>query len=154
MRIFEETESQVRSYCRGWPAVFVRSKDSHVFDETGKSYLDFFAGAGAPNYGHNHPVLKNALLEYLTEDNIVHSLDLYTEAKARFLETFRDVILRPRNLDYRVQFPGPTGTNAVEAALKIARKYTGRTTIARFTNSFHGMTLGSLAVTGNGRKRQ
>lgn len=153
MRVFEETESQVRSYCRGWPVVFVRSKDSHVFDETGKSYLDFFAGAGALNYGHNHPVLKNALLEYLTDDHIVHSLDMYTEAKARFLETFRDVVLRPRNLDYKVQFPGPTGTNAVEAALKIARKVTGRTTIARFTNSFHGMTLGSLAVTGNGRKR-
>ncbi|MEV0645201.1 diaminobutyrate--2-oxoglutarate transaminase [Phytomonospora sp. NPDC050363] len=153
MRVFEETESQVRSYCRGWPAVFVRSKESHIYDESGKPYLDFFAGAGALNYGHNHPVLKNALIEYLTDDHIVHSLDMYTEAKAGFLETFRELILRPRGLDHKVQFPGPTGTNAVEAALKIARKFTGRTTIARFTNSFHGMTLGSLAVTGNGAKR-
>ncbi|MFD0556493.1 diaminobutyrate aminotransferase [Stackebrandtia endophytica] len=153
MSVFEEVESQVRSYCRGWPTVFTTAKQSTVIDESGKSYIDFFAGAGALNYGHNHPVLKKALLDYLAEDNIVHSLDMYTAAKRKFLSRFRDIILTPRGLDYKVQFPGPAGTNAVEAAIKLARKVTGRELIARFTNAFHGMTLGALALTGNAMKR-
>ncbi|GAA4919535.1 diaminobutyrate aminotransferase [Stackebrandtia albiflava] len=154
MSVFEEVESQVRSYCRGWPTVFTRATQSTVVDESGKSYIDFFAGAGALNYGHNHPVLKAALLEYLTGDNIVHALDMHTAAKSRFLSRFRDVVLKPRGLDYKVQFPGPAGTNAVEAAIKLARKVTGRELIARFTNAFHGMTLGALALTGNAMKRE
>ncbi|MQY34698.1 Diaminobutyrate--2-oxoglutarate transaminase [Streptomyces sp. RB17] len=76
-----------------------------------------------------------------------------TAAKRAFLETFQDVILRPRELPYKVMFPGPTGTNAVEAALKLARKVKGRETVVSFTNAFHGMSLGSLAVTGNTFKR-
>ncbi|MGY2061227.1 aminotransferase class III-fold pyridoxal phosphate-dependent enzyme, partial [Nocardia gipuzkoensis] len=71
----------------------------------------------------------------------------------RLLETINTVLLDPRGLDYKVQFPGPTGANAVEAALKLARKVTGRTTILNFTNAFHGMTLGALSVTGNAAKR-
>jgi diaminobutyrate-2-oxoglutarate transaminase len=124
-----------------------------VYDEDGRIFLDFFAGAGSLNYGHNHPQLKSELMDYLAADNIVHSLDMYTTAKRRFLERFHEVVLAPRNLDYKIQFPGPTGTNAVEAALKLARKYTGRETIISFTNAFHGMSLGSLAVTGNSMKR-
>ena len=77
-----------------------------------------------------------------------------TPAKRRFLETFQELILKPRNLDYKVMFPGPTGTNSVEAALKLARKVTGRQHVLSFTNAFHGMTLGSLSVTGNSMKRQ
>lgn len=154
MRVFEEVESEVRSYCRGWPTVFVEGRGSTVRDESGRSYLDFFAGAGVLNYGHNHPVLKQALLEYLSGDHIIHSLDMYTAAKRRFLERFVEVVLAPRDLDYKVMFPGPAGTNAVEAAIKLARKVTGRELIARFTNAFHGMTLGALALTGNQMKRE
>jgi diaminobutyrate-2-oxoglutarate transaminase len=150
---FERHESEVRSYCRSWPAVFEKAKGSHVQDEEGRTYLDFFAGAGSLNYGHNHPLLKRKLLDYLIDDSIVHSLDVYTTAKRAFLEAFHEIVLAPRGLDYKVQFPGPAGTNAVEAALKLARKYTGRETIVNFTNAFHGMTLGSLAVTGNSSKR-
>lgn len=124
-----------------------------MWDTEGRKYLDFFAGAGALNYGHNHPDLKAALLEYLTADRVVHSLDMNTVAKARFLERFDEVILRPRGLDYKVQFPGPTGANSVEAALKLARKITGRESVISFTNAFHGMTLGALSVTGNSMKR-
>jgi diaminobutyrate-2-oxoglutarate transaminase len=76
-----------------------------------------------------------------------------TTAKCQFLETFEEVILRPRGMQYKTMFPGPTGTNAVEAALKLARKVTGRTNVVAFTNGFHGMTLGSLALTGNAAKR-
>jgi diaminobutyrate-2-oxoglutarate transaminase len=151
--IFERRESEVRSYCRDWPAVFDRAQGVHQFTEDGTRYIDFFSGAGALNYGHNHPELKKALVDYVSGDHVTHSLDTYTVAKREFLETFDRLILQPRDLDYKVQFPGPTGTNAVETALKIARKHTGREDIVSFTNAFHGMTLGSLAVTGNSMKR-
>ncbi|MFC4563158.1 diaminobutyrate--2-oxoglutarate transaminase [Nocardiopsis mangrovi] len=153
MDIFDRLESDVRSYCRSWPVVFDKARGSHVYDESGRPYLDFFAGAGSLNYGHNHPELKTHLIDYLTRDSIVHSLDAYSAAKRDFLETFGEVLLGPRGLDYKVQFPGPAGNNAVEAALKLARKYTGRETVISFTNGFHGMTLGALAVTGNSMKR-
>lgn len=151
--VFESLESEVRSYCRGWPAVFDRARGSRMYDEDGHGYLDFFAGAGALNYGHNNPVLKRALLDYLERDGVTHSLDMSTTAKRAFLERFQDLVLRPRDLDYKVMFPGPTGTNAVEAALKLARKVKGRESVVSFTNAFHGMSLGSLAVTGNSMKR-
>ncbi|MFB7032379.1 diaminobutyrate--2-oxoglutarate transaminase [Streptomyces sp. NPDC056295] len=151
--VFETVESEVRSYCRAWPVVFERASGSRLYDEQGRPYLDFFAGAGSLNYGHNNPVLKRALLDYLADDGITHGLDMSTTAKRDFLETFRSTVLEPRALPYKVMFPGPTGTNAVEAALKLARKVTGRETVVSFTNAFHGMSLGSLAVTGNSAKR-
>lgn len=151
--VFSTVESEVRSYCRGWPAVMETAKDSWVTDVDGRRYIDFFAGAGALNYGHNNPKLKAPLLDYLASDGIVHSLDMATTAKQRFLETFQSAILQPRGLDYKVQFPGPTGANAVESALKLARKVTGRESVISFTNAFHGMTLGALSVTGNSMKR-
>jgi diaminobutyrate-2-oxoglutarate transaminase len=146
-RIFEDRESVVRSYCRVWPKVFDRAAGSWLYDEDGRAYLDFFAGASTLNYGHNNPVLKQAMLDYLADDRVTHSLDMYTVAKREFLTAFDELILRPRQLDYRVQFPGPAGANAVEAALKLARKATGRTEVIAFTGAFHGMTLGALAVT-------
>ncbi|MFW0790202.1 diaminobutyrate--2-oxoglutarate transaminase [Gordonia sp. CPCC 205333] len=151
--IFTKHESEVRSYCRNWPTVFSRASGSWITDVHGHNYLDFFAGAGALNYGHNNPILKEALIEYIADDGITHGLDMSTSAKGDFLQTFNDLILAPRGLDYKVQFPGPTGTNAVESALKLARKVTGRESIISFTNAFHGMTLGSLSVTGNSMKR-
>jgi diaminobutyrate-2-oxoglutarate transaminase len=154
MEVFESLESEVRGYCRGWPTVFKTSSGSRLVDEQGKEYVDFFAGAGVLNYGHNHPVLKERLINYMQQDGIMHSLDMATTAKRDFLTAFNEVILKPRGMDYRVQFPGPTGTNAVEAALKLARKVTERNLVVGFTNAFHGMTLGSLAVTGNEMKRR
>ena len=153
MTIFERLESEVRGYCRSWPAVFDTARGAEMYDEHGRRYLDFFAGAGVLNYGHNHPVLQRAAADYLLGDRVVHSLDMMTVAKRRFLQRLDELVLRPRGLDYKVQFPGPTGTNAVEAALKLARKVTGRPHIASFTNAFHGMTLGSLACTGDEGKR-
>ncbi|HYZ10248.1 MAG TPA: diaminobutyrate--2-oxoglutarate transaminase [Pseudonocardiaceae bacterium] len=153
MSIFETLESQVRSYSRGWPAVFDRAVGSWMYDIDGKAYLDFFGGAGALNYGHNNPLFKQALVDYIQSDRVTHGLDMNTVAKRDFLRCFQETILRPRGLDYKVQFPGPTGTNSVEAALKLARKVTGRQSIINFTNAFHGMTLGALSVTGNSMKR-
>ncbi|MDT0265175.1 diaminobutyrate--2-oxoglutarate transaminase [Streptomyces sp. DSM 44915] len=153
LSIFETLESEVRSYCRNWPTIFDRSRGSYLYDEDGRTYLDFFMGAGSLNYGHNNPVLKRALIDYLERDGVTHGLDMSTTAKRAFLETFRDVVLVPRELDHKVMFPGPTGANAVEAALKLARKVKGRESIVSFTNGFHGMSLGALAVTGNAFKR-
>ncbi len=154
MSIIEHLESEVRAYCRSWPAEFNRARGHQIWDVDGNEYLDFFAGAGALNYGHNDPAMRQALIEYLTDEGITHSLDKITTAKKRFLERFEQVILKPRGLDYKVAFPGPTGTNAVETALKLARKVKGRERVVGFTNAFHGMTLGSLSVTGNSLKRE
>ncbi|MDN5757721.1 MAG: diaminobutyrate--2-oxoglutarate transaminase [Tomitella sp.] len=151
--IFDKRESEVRSYSRGWPTVFDTAKGSWMRDENGREYLDFFAGAGVLNYGHNNPVFKEALVDYIQRDGVTHALDMATVAKRAFLESIDKRLLEPRDLDYKVMFPGPTGTNAVEAALKLARKVTGRESIISFTNAFHGMTLGSLSVTGNSMKR-
>ncbi len=153
MEPFDRLESRVRSYCRSFPAVFASAEGATVTDEQGREYLDFFAGAGALNYGHNNPALKQRLIEYIEGNGIAHGLDMSTEAKARLLDSLQRHILAPRGLEYRVMFPGPTGTNAVESALKIARKVTGRTNVIAFTNAFHGMTLGALAATGNAAKR-
>src|SRR5256714_5689708 len=148
--IFTRLESNVRSYCRGFSAIFTRARGTELFDVHGRRYLDFLAGAGSLNYGHNNPLFKQVLVDYIMDDGITHSLDLQSVAKERFLEAMHDIILAPRGLgDYVMQFTGPTGTNAVEAALKIARKATGRTNVIYFTNGFHGVSMGALAVTGH-----
>ena len=152
--VFSRMESSVRSYCRSFPAVFARAEGSVMIDREGRRYLDFFAGAGALNYGHNEPLLRERLLAYIGSCGITHSLDMMTEAKADFLDALDRRVLAPRGHRYRVMFTGPTGTNAVEAALKLARKETGRSSVIAFTNAFHGMTLGALALTGNSGQRR
>lgn len=151
--VFNRLESKVRSYSRAMPRQFVSASGSWMHDGSGGRYLDFLSGCSTLNYGHNHPVLKAALLDYIESDGIAHSLDLHTDAKAEFLTELEQTILRPRGLAYKTMFTGPTGTNAVEAALKLARKVTGRQHVIAFTNGFHGMTLGALACTGNAGKR-
>jgi diaminobutyrate-2-oxoglutarate transaminase len=153
MKIFEEIESEVQSYARAFPRVFDRAQGEFMYDREGNRYLDFLAGAGTLNYGHNNPLFKTALVDYIARDGISHGLDLHTVAKEDFLQTFREKILKPRELDYIVQFTGPTGTNAVEAAIKVARNVKGRENIVSFTNGFHGVSLGSLAATGNSHHR-
>ncbi|AXE34847.1 diaminobutyrate--2-oxoglutarate transaminase [Chromobacterium phragmitis] len=150
---FERLESEVRGYIRSFPTVFCQAQGSRLTDEDNRSYIDFFSGAGSLNYGHNEPGFKQALCDYLLDDGIVHGLDMATSAKRRFLETFESLILQPRKLRYKTQFTGPTGTNAVEAALKLARQFTGRTNVVCFTNGFHGVTGGALAATGNSKFR-
>ncbi|MCC5601604.1 diaminobutyrate--2-oxoglutarate transaminase [Nostoc favosum] len=149
MNIFEKYESNVRSYCRSFPDIFHRAKGSIIYAESGEEYIDFFAGAGALNYGHNHDYIKQKVISYLDADGIAHGLDMYTSAKEKFIAKFNEVILSTKNLDYRIQFCGPTGTNAVEAALKLARKVKKRPGIFSFMGAYHGMTLGSLSITGN-----
>jgi diaminobutyrate-2-oxoglutarate transaminase len=145
----ERLESAVRSYCRSFPVVFDRASGPYLYDVDGRQYIDFFCGAGALNYGHNEPTLKRALIDYLQRDGVAHALDMTTTAKTHFLQQLESIVFRPRGLQYRVQFTGPTGTNAVEAALKLARKVTRRANVIAFTGAYHGLSLGSLAVTAN-----
>ncbi|HIS29671.1 MAG TPA: diaminobutyrate--2-oxoglutarate transaminase [Candidatus Avamphibacillus intestinigallinarum] len=153
MKVFEDYESEVRSYSRGFPTIFKSSKGYTLTDVEGRDYIDFFGGAGTLNYGHNNDIMQQKVIEYIQQDGIIHSLDMGTTTRESFLKAFNEIILKPRNLDYKIMFPGPTGTNTVESALKLARKVTGRENVISFTNGFHGMTYGALAVTGNATKR-
>ncbi len=147
--IISRMESEVRGYVRTYPTVFETASGSVLKNSNGMSYIDFFAGAGTLNYGHNNPKSKKALLDYIASDGVQHGLDTATTAKIEFIRAFEEIILKPRRLDYKLQFTGPTGTNAVEAAIKLARKVKQRSHVVAFTNAYHGHSLGSLALTGN-----
>lgn len=149
MELFERWESEIRGYSRAYPTVFIKASNARQLDEQGRSYIDFFAGAGVLNFGHNNPRMKAALIRFIEADGVAHSLDMATDVKREFIRAFVDTILKPRDWDYKLQFMGPTGTNAVEAALKLARRVTGRSHVIAFSQGFHGMTLGSLACTAN-----
>ncbi|MBP3338317.1 MAG: aspartate aminotransferase family protein [Lachnospiraceae bacterium] len=153
-QIFEKYESNVRSYCRSFPSVFYKAKGPFLYDLDGKEYIDFFCGAGSVNYGHNNDYIKDKMIKFLENDGYMHALDMMTEAKADFIEFFQENVLKPRGLDYKILFPNPTGTNAIEAALKLARKYTGRTDVWCLMGCFHGMTLGALALTTDADSRE
>jgi len=153
LEVFDRRESEVRGYVRAFPVVFDRAVGSTLVGEDGREYLDFFAGAGVLNYGHNNPIFTRALIAYLERDGIIHGLDMATSAKKAFIEAFERLVLEPRGLDHKLQFTGPTGANAVEAALKVARQATGRTNVIAFTNAFHGLSIGALAATGNSHYR-
>jgi diaminobutyrate-2-oxoglutarate transaminase len=146
---FASHESEIRAYGRVYPAVFVSGDNARQTDEEGKQYIDFYAGAGVLNFGHNNPALIQPVIEYLQSGGVLHTLDMMTPPKRDFIQAFVETILAPRGMHYKLQFMGPTGTNAVEAALKLARKVTGRTEVVAFSQGFHGMTLGALACTAN-----
>lgn len=145
----QTNESNVSGYSKSFPTTFKYAKNDILINDNGVEYLDFFSGAGALNYGHNNDNIKNGILEFLASDAPVHCLDMDSVMKLKFLKKFHDVILEPRGFNYKVQFPSPSGTNAVEAAIKLARKVTKRKKIVSFTNSFHGMTASSLALSGS-----
>lgn len=149
MQAVAALESNVRSYSRSFPAIFSRASGSIMSTDGGRRVIDFLSGAGALNYGHNNQQIKAAIIKYLESDSVVHGLDLATPAKLTFMETFTSVILQNRKLQYRFQFTGPTGANAVEAALKLARKITKRQNVISFTRGFHGMSLGAVAASAN-----
>jgi 2,4-diaminobutyrate 4-transaminases len=152
--IFEKNESEVRSYCRNYQVRFSKAKNAELYSENNERYIDFFAGAGAINFGHNNPYIKEKIVEYLKEDNIIHALDMYTVAKEKFLSSLFDIVLKPKGLDYKVMFCGSTGTNAIEAALKLVRKNKKRANVFAFSGAFHGMSLGSLSMTSDSFSRR
>ncbi len=146
MNSFEQLESNVRSYCRKWPAVFATAQGSTITDEDGVEYLDFFAGAGALSYGHNNPVLVEVAVEHLRAGRLLHSLDTFTVEKRRFLENMQRYVLAPRQLDMVIQTVGPTGATAVEAALQLAQRITGHRAVVGFAGSYHGMSYRAASI--------
>src|SRR5699024_615446 len=124
MKVFEDYESEVRSYSRGFPTIFKSSKGYTLTDVEGRDYIDFFGGAGTLTYGHNNDIMPQRVIEYIQQDGIIHSHDMGTATRESFLKASNEIILKPRNFDYKIMFPGPTGTNTVESALKLARKVT------------------------------
>jgi diaminobutyrate-2-oxoglutarate transaminase len=147
-------ESAVRSYSREFPAVFAAASGDFLTAHDGTRYIDFLAGAGSMNYGHNPRAIKRILIDYLERDGLTNALDLATTAKEDFLDVFSRYVLAPRGLDYKVQFCSPSGTNSVEAALKVARLVTGRTNVVSFSGGFHGVSTGSLGATSSHHHKQ
>ena len=146
MNSFEQLESNVRSYCRKWPAVFATAQGSTITDEDGIEYLDFFTGAGALSYGHNNPVLVEVAVEHLRSGKLLHSLDTFTVEKRRFLENMQRYVLAPRQFDMVIQTVGPTGATAVEAALQLAQRITGHRAVVGFAGSYHGMSYRAASI--------
>ncbi len=146
LTIFDQLESNVRYYCRRWPTVFTSARGPLITDEHGTDYLDFFAGAGVLNYGHNNPLFVDLAIEHLRSGKLLHSLDTFTEQKRDFLNAVHAHLLAPRQLDMVVQTVGPTGAMAVEAALQLAYRVTGKHGVVGFAGGYHGMSLAAASV--------
>ncbi|WP_367326123.1 diaminobutyrate--2-oxoglutarate transaminase family protein [Streptomyces sp. HUAS ZL42] len=142
-------ESSARTYARSLPIVPVRARGLTIEGADGRRYLDCLSGAGTLALGHNHPVVLEAIRKVLDSGAPLHVLDLATPVKDAFVtELFHT--LPPGLADRaRVQFCGPAGTDAVEAALKLVRAATGRTGTLAFTGAYHGMTTGALEASGD-----
>lgn len=139
-------ESNVRSYPRKLPLAIAKAKGSWVTDVEGNEYLDFLAGAGTLALGHNHPQIISAIKEVLDSGLPLHTLDLTTPMKDAFSAELLSFF--PKD-EYVLQFTGPSGADANEAAIKLAKTYTGRGNVIAFSGGFHGMTHGALSLTGN-----
>ena len=139
-------ESNVRSYPRKLPLAIAKAKGSWVTDVEGNEYLDFLAGAGTLALGHNHPQIISAMKEVLDSGLPLHTLDLTTPMKDAFSAELLSFF--PKD-EYVLQFTGPSGADANEAAIKLAKTYTGRGNVIAFSGGFHGMTHGALSLTGN-----
>ena len=140
-------ESRARSYPRGIPVAFEEGRGATMRDADGNTFIDFFAGAGVLNVGHGNPVVAAAATEQ--QGRLVHALDFPTTAKLRLIRTLKRLLPGRLRRTARVHFGGPTGSDAVEAALKLARAHTGRDAVIAFQGSYHGMTADALSVTGD-----
>ena len=142
-------ESSARTYARSFPIVPVQASGMTITGADGRTYLDCLSGAGSLALGHNHPVVVNAIRKVLDDGAPLATLDLATPVKDAFVDTLFDLL--PPNLKQngRIHFCGPTGADAVEAALKLTQTSTGRRGVLAFTGAYHGMTAGALATTGN-----
>jgi len=141
-------ESAARTYARSLPIVPVRARGMTIEGADGRRYLDCLSGAGTLALGHNHPVVLEAIRKVIDSGAPLHVLDLATPVKDAFTTELFATLPRELADDARIQFCGPAGTDAVEAAFKLARAASGRSEILAFTGAYHGMTAGSLAASG------
>jgi diaminobutyrate-2-oxoglutarate transaminase len=142
-------ESNARSYPRRIPLVLTRAKGIYVEDIEGRTFIDCLAGAGSLILGHNHPVSREAMLEIISRDLPLHTLDLATPTKDKFIADLLGILPKVFSDKAKIQFCSPAGTDAVEAALKLVRTATGRRTILSFQGAYHGMSHGALGLMGN-----
>jgi diaminobutyrate-2-oxoglutarate transaminase len=142
-------ESNARSYPRRFPLALRRAEGIYVEDIEGRVFIDCLAGAGTLALGHNHPVVVQAIEQILKDGTPLHTLDLTTPVKDRFVQDLFDLLPADLARDAKIQFCGPTGADAVEAALKLVKTATGRTTMLAFQGAYHGMTQGALSLMGN-----
>lgn len=142
-------ESNARSYPRRIPLVLKRAKGIYVEDIEGRTFIDCLAGAGTLVLGHNHPVVRDAILDVVNGELPLHTLDLATPTKDQFVQDLLEILPSEFSRNAKIQFCGPAGTDAVEAALKLVRTATGRRTILSFQGAYHGMSHGALSLMGN-----
>lgn len=142
-------ESNARSYPRRIPIVLARAHGVYVQDTRGQIYIDCLAGAGTLALGHNHPVVVEAMQSAMADGLPLHTLDLTTPVKDAFVQEIFDSLPLEFARKARIQFCGPTGADAVEAALKLTRTATARHTVLAFQGAYHGMTMGTLSLSGN-----
>ncbi len=144
-----ETESNARSYPRKFPFALKKAKGAWIEDVEGNKYLDFLCGAGTLALGHNNDAIKEKMLEMLSEDAPLHTLDLTTPTKDLFVSTLESLLPGELKNNAKIQFCSPSGTDAVDAALKLCKTATGRTSVIAFSGGYHGMGHGALSLTGN-----
>ncbi len=144
-----ETESSARSYPRKFPFALKKAKGSWVEDVEGNRYLDFLCGAGTLALGHNDDEIKNALINLISSDAPLHTLDLTTPVKDEFVETIISILPEKMQKNVKIQFCSPSGTDATDAAIKLCKTATGRGTVIAFSGGYHGMGHGAMALTGN-----
>lgn len=144
-----ETESNARSYPRKFPLALKKAKGTWIEDVEGNKYLDFLCGAGTLALGHNDDEIKAKMLELISSDMPLHTLDLTTPVKDLFVSTLENLLPGELKNNAKIQFCSPSGTDAVDAALKLCKTATGRTSVIAFTGGYHGMGHGALALTGN-----
>lgn len=141
-------ESAARTYARSLPIVPVRARGLTIEGADGRRYLDCLSGAGTLALGHNHPVVLEAIKKVIDSGAPLHVLDLATPVKDAFTTELFASLPRQFADNARIQFCGPAGTDAVEAAFKLVRRATGRSGLLAFTGAYHGMTAGALAASG------
>ena len=142
-------ESSARSYPRKFPFALKKAKGSWVEDVEGNRYLDFLCGAGTLALGHNDDEVSKAMVDLITSDAPLHTLDLTTPVKDRFVETVISILPEEMRNNVKIQFCSPSGTDATDAAIKLCKTATGRGNVIAFSGGYHGMGHGALALTGN-----
>ena len=145
----QQQESNARSYPRRIPLALKRARGIYVEDVEGRQFIDCLAGAGTLALGHNHPVVIDAIQQVIADELPLHTLDLTTPVKDQFVQDLFGLLPEALRREAKIQFCGPTGTDAVEAALKLVRTATGRSTVLAFQGGYHGMTQGALSLMGS-----
>ncbi|EGQ9111538.1 TPA: pyridoxal phosphate-dependent class III aminotransferase [Vibrio alginolyticus] len=144
-----EHESEVRSYPRRLPIAIKQAFGCLVEDTRGQIFLDCLAGAGTLALGYNHPEINQALKEQLDSGLPYQTLDIATSAKTTFIQSVKSFLPQELSENSVIQFCGPSGADAVEAAIKLAKQTTGRNTMFAFRGAYHGMTNGTMGMMGN-----